>query len=316
MNQFLKVTSVIMITILAFIGLVNLNVLMSHQPIPDANKGTKDLLSHFIFVEKTPSQFETHKTINFDNFNLTSLYKLSRNLKLVRKEWCQLNSSICKDLLSYSLAREDWKYAENITKAICYDYAKCPLAKYVKDLRKKELLAKAQVNHFYKKHRLPLLVDSMIRDTNLPIDGVICLFAAKEYRYKCHWQNQKLVFHMDKKLLQKSFEKCQAKNSLMDCWIDSRIKMGTVSNQLTKACTLDSPAACYQMGLQYQKEGLRFMAKKYFEKACLLKFSNACLILGAEYAKLGDETSKEYYELKACHYQKTCEQRAPANVRN
>ena len=121
---------------------------------------------------------------------------------------------------------------------------------------------------------------------------------------------------MNKKVLQKTFENCQSKNSIMDCWIDSRIKMEAVSNQLTKACTLDSPAACYQMALQYQKEGLRFMAKKYFEKACLLKFSNACLILGAEYAKLGDQKSKHYYEQKVCHYQNNCENRSPANARN
>lgn len=315
MNQFFKITSVIMITVLAFVGLVNLNVLMSHQPTP--HKAPQELLDHFIFVEKTHHRFETHKPIDFDNFNLTSLYNLSRNLKLAQGEWCQHNSSICKDLLSYALAKENWKYAENITKALCYDFSKCPLADYLQDLKKDKSLVQAQMNNFYKKGKLPLLIDSMLKKTNLPIAAIICFYAEKKYHYKCHWKNHQLVFHMDKSMQVKTYQRCNGQNSIMDCWIDSRIKMKTVANQLTKACTLDSPAACYQMALQYQKEGHKFLAKKYFEKACLLKFSNACLLLGAEYAKLGDDHSKDYFESKACLYrhQRNCNQsqRQPAS---
>lgn len=303
-----------MMTIVAFIGLVNLNILMDHEQ--NRKDSPQEFLSRFIFVKKHKADFETHKSIDFNNFNLSSMYRLSKNLKLARKEWCQHNSSICKDLLSYSLARQDWDFSEKLVQALCYDYEKCPLADFLFDIKSESTQEKQQLNNFAKQKPLPKLVDRILKKTNLPATGVICLYAEKTYNFKCHWRNQTLAFHMQKALQEKAFKKCHDKNSVMDCWIDSRLKVNSEENQLTKACTLDSSAACYEMGLNYLKEGRKFLAKRYFEKSCLLKFSNACLLLSSEYRKLGDNYSKEYFESKACLFDEKCGplSRLPASI--
>jgi hypothetical protein len=315
MNYFFKFLSTLMLTVIAFIGLVNLNVLMDHEPSHQVSP--KAFLSKFIFVEKHSADFETHKPIDFNNFNLSSMYRLSKNLKLARKDWCQHNSSICKDLLSYSLAKQDWKFSEKLVHGLCYDFDKCPLADFLNDVKAQPTIVNAQLNNFSEQKPLVALIDQILRKTNIPATGVICYYAEKNYHYKCHWKNQGLVFFMHKSIHEKAFSKCTEENSIMDCWIDSRLKMKSEENQLTKACTLDSSAACYEMGLNYLREGHRFLAKRYFEKSCLLKFSNACLILSSEYRKMGDNYSKEYFESKACLFDEKCGplSRLPASVR-
>ena len=262
MSSFFKFFIAVFMTVFIFIGLVNLNILIDHNL--NRNDNPADVLNHFIFVKKRKTNIETYKSLNLNNFKIDSMYRLSKNLNLIRKNWCQNNSSICKDLLSYSLARKDWVSSERLAKALCLNFKKCPLASFLQDLRREKIYLKNQLNNFSKKKRLPNLVDRVLKDTNIPISGVICYYAEQVYKLKCQWRDQKLVLDTTKDIKLKVFQECTSKNSVMDCWVDSRLKTKAESNQLTKACTLDSSAACYEMGLSYLKVGHLFLAKKIF----------------------------------------------------
>lgn len=264
-----------------------------------------------------------NKKINLDGISISKVFQLTRNLKIYSPDWCSQNNQVCKDLLTYSLGRQAWKNSKNIAQSFCRDLDKCPIADLINKIEFDSYNNRTQLNNFR-----PILVwtkniELLLANSNIDIDGMLCAYQEKVYSQSCHYRDQKLSFVLSQENLKLASKKCTQNNSTIDCWISAKATLkksnGKVvhhdNNSLTKACTLDSAPACYQIGLSYKRNGHNFLAQKYLEKSCLMDLQSACYLISHQHKVIGDKNSEEHFKEKACLLADTCQdwQRKPAS---
>ncbi len=77
---------------------------------------------------------------------------------------------------------------------------------------------------------------------------------------------------------------CDLNNSV-SCYRLAYIDKKSSANHLLKACKLDYPKACFDLGALYYKKNDYMNAEKFLDKSCNLKYTKGCYLLAKIYLK-------------------------------
>ncbi|MDA9189763.1 sel1 repeat family protein [bacterium] len=115
-----------------------------------------------------------------------------------------------------------------------------------------------------------------------------------------------LCARLEKKTCQKALDDFSKKSMETNCnnYLENLLKEklesdGQLKNLVTRCKMNDEKIVCHNLGVLFNKHGLKDDAIPYYQKACDLKYGASCLNLALLYRSLKDQ-KEEIYLMKAC----------------